>query len=257
MPGGVKGRVVALDPETGDTVWANTEIEHTAAYCSPTIITHRGVRQWVSMTQRSVVSLDPETGELLWTVPFSPRTPQNALTPIYHAGHVFVAAGHSSGGTLLKIADDSRSASVVWHRRELDNCHSGSILLDGKLFGAACRNGGRHFYCVDFLTGENAPTGPDVGQSRSDQRRRHGLRVGISGHHVAVEGQRARIRNRQPIRSATPAAQYLLGPPRDLRRPFVLARRRQPVGLRHPNGPVGIIRGTSERNGASHRLGLA
>jgi outer membrane protein assembly factor BamB len=154
MPGGVKGRVVALDPETGDTVWANTEIDHTAAYCSPTIITHRGVRQWVSMTQRSVVSLAPETGELLWTVPFSPRTPQNALTPIYHADHVFVAAGHSSGGTLLKIADDSRSASVVWHRRELDNCHSGSILLDGKLFGAACRNGGRHFYCVDFLTGE-------------------------------------------------------------------------------------------------------
>jgi outer membrane protein assembly factor BamB len=76
------------------------------------------------------------------------------LTPVYHDGHVFVAAGHSSGGSLLKIADDSRSASVVWHRPELDNCHSGSILLGGKLFGAACRNGGRHFYCVDFLTGE-------------------------------------------------------------------------------------------------------
>jgi outer membrane protein assembly factor BamB len=155
MPGGVKGRVVALDPQTGETIWANTEIKDIAAYCSATMITHRGVRQWISMTQRSVVSLDPRTGELLWTVPFVPRSPQNSLTPVYGDGHVFVAAGHSSGGSLLKIADDSRSASVVWHREDLDNCHSGSILLGGKLFGASCRAGGKHFYCVDFLTGES------------------------------------------------------------------------------------------------------
>lgn len=155
MPGGAAGRVVALDQQTGETVWANTDIADTAAYCSPTIITHRGVRQWVSMAQRSVVSLDPQTGELLWSVPFVPRSPQNSLTPVYRDDHVFVACGHYSGGALLKIADDSRSAEVVWHRRELDNCHSGSILLDGnQLFGSACRNGGRHFYCVDFFTGE-------------------------------------------------------------------------------------------------------
>lgn len=155
MPGGAKGRVVALDQQTGETVWANTDIVDTAAYCSPTIITHQGVRQWISMTQRSVVSLDPQTGQLLWSVPFVPRSPQNSLTPVYQDGCVFVASGHSSGGSLLKIADDSRSAEVVWHRRDLDNCHSGSILLDGKLFGAACRMGGRHFYCVDFFTGES------------------------------------------------------------------------------------------------------
>jgi len=154
MPGGERGRVVALDTRTGATIWANTDIKFTAAYCSPTIITHRGVRQWLSMTQRSVVSLDPETGELLWTVPFIPRSPQNSLTPVYADDHVFVAAGHSSGGSLLKIADDSRSATVAWHREDLDNCHSGSIVLDGMLFGAACRLGGKQFYCVDFLTGQ-------------------------------------------------------------------------------------------------------
>ena len=164
MPGGAKGRVVALDQQTGETVWANTEIEHTAAYCSPTVVTHRGVRQWISMTQRSVVSVDVETGELLWSVPFPPRAPQNALTPIYHDGHVFVASGHRTGGSLLRIADDSREATVVWHRRDLDNCHSGSILLDGKLFGAACRNGGKQFYCVDFLSGETLQADHTLGK---------------------------------------------------------------------------------------------
>lgn len=154
MPGGPRGRVIALDQRTGETVWANTDIQHSAAYCSPAIVTHGGVRQWVSMTQRSVVSLDPDTGELLWTVPFQPRSPQNSLTPVYHDGHIFVATGHHTGGILIRIADDSRSASLVWHREELDNCHSGSILLGGRLFGAACRQGGQQFYCVDFLSGE-------------------------------------------------------------------------------------------------------
>lgn len=164
MTGGAKGRVVALDRRTGETIWVNTALEHPAAYCSPTIITHHGVRQWISMTQRSVVSLDPQTGALLWTVPFIPRSPQNSLTPVYHDGHVFVAAGHSSGGSLLKIADDSRSATVVWHREDLDNCHSGSILLDGKLFGAACRLGGKQFYCVDFLSGETLQSDRTLGK---------------------------------------------------------------------------------------------
>lgn len=164
MPGGERGRVVALDRHTGETVWVNTDIEHTAAYCSPTVITHRGVRQWIGMTQRSVVSVDVEAGALLWSVPFSPRAPQNALTPVYHEGHVFVASGHSTGGALLKIADDSRDATVVWHRRDLDNCHSGSILLDGKLFGASCRNGGRQFYCVDFFSGEDLQVDKTLGK---------------------------------------------------------------------------------------------
>jgi outer membrane protein assembly factor BamB len=48
----------------------------------------------------------------------------------------------------------SRTASTVWHRRDLDDCHSGALLLDGRLYGVSCRLGGKCFYCVDFLTGK-------------------------------------------------------------------------------------------------------
>ena len=154
MPGGVKGRVVALDKRSGKTVWVNTEIEHPAAYCSPMVVDYRGVRQWISMTQKSVVSVDVETGKLVWSAPFVPRSPQNALTPVFHDGYVFVACGHSSGGSVMKIDLDSRDASVVWHRKDLDNCHGGALLLGGNLYGCGCRQGGKSFYCVDFLTGE-------------------------------------------------------------------------------------------------------
>ena len=155
MPGGPKGRVVALDKKTGETIWANTEIQDSAAYCSPAIVTHGGVRQLITMTQKSVVGVDVEKGKLLWTFPFVPTSPQNALTPVYEDGYVFVACGHWSGGTVFKISPDSSSVEAVWYRKDLDNCHGGAILVDGKLFGCGCRQGGKQFYCVDFRTGRS------------------------------------------------------------------------------------------------------
>ena len=153
MPGGPKGRIVALDKRTGETLWANTEIEHSAAYCSGRVVTHGGVRQLITLTQRSVVGVDVEAGRLVWSAPFVPASPQNALTPVFQDGCVFVACGHSSGGTLLKIDLASRSASAVWQRQDLDDCHSGALLVDGRLYGCACRMGGKNFYCIDFKTG--------------------------------------------------------------------------------------------------------
>jgi outer membrane protein assembly factor BamB len=164
MPGGPKGRVVALDKRTGKTCWINTEIEQSAAYCSGVVVTHSGARQFISMTQRSVVSVDVETGGLLWSAPFAPRSPQNALTPVFQDGSVFIACGHSSGGRLIKPDLASRSAPTVWHREDLDNCHSGALLIDGRLYGSACRLGGKSFYCVDFLTGKTIKLDKTLGK---------------------------------------------------------------------------------------------
>lgn len=164
MPGGPKGRVVALDKRTGKTIWVNTEIEHSAAYCSGLVVNHAGVRQLITLTQRSVVGVDVETGKLLWSAPFVPRSPQNSLTPVFNDGYVYIACGHSSGGRLIKPDLSTHSAETVWHREDLDDCHSGALLLDGRLYGNACRLGGRQFYCVDFLTGKNIMTDKTMGK---------------------------------------------------------------------------------------------
>ncbi len=154
MPGGSEGRVVALDRLTGDTLWANTAIQHSAAYCSGTVVNHGGIDQFITLTQGSVVGLDAKTGEILWSTAFRPTSPQNALTPVYQDGHVFIACGHGSGGMLLKIDMARKTARRIWYREDLDDCHSGSLVWEGKLFGSACRTGGKHFFCVDYLTGE-------------------------------------------------------------------------------------------------------
>jgi outer membrane protein assembly factor BamB len=164
MPGGPKGRVVALDKHSGKTLWANTQIEYTAAYCSPLVVTYRGTRQLITMTQKSVAGVEVQTGKLVWSAPFVPRSPQNALTPVFSDGYVFVACGHSSGGTVMKIDTDHHTAATVWYRQDLDNCHGGAILLDGKLFGCGCRLGGKNFYCVDFLTGKTRQLDATLGK---------------------------------------------------------------------------------------------
>jgi len=154
MPGGPKGRVVALDAQTGRTLWANTAIEHTAAYCSPTVVDYGGVRQLLTLTQKSIVSVAVDSGKLLWSHPFVPKSPQNATTPVFQDGYVFIACGHWSGGTVLKVAPDFSRVDEVWYHRELDSCHGGAILLGDRLYGCSCRMGGKQLFCVDFRSGE-------------------------------------------------------------------------------------------------------
>lgn len=164
MPGGAKGRVVALDKRTGKTLWTNTDIGETAAYCSPLVVDYRGVRQLITMTQKSVVSVAVDSGKLVWSAPFVPKSPQNALTPVFHDGYVFVACGHWSGGTVLKVNPDNHTAATVWYRKDLDNCHGGALLVDDKLYGCGCRLGGKNFYCVDFLTGKTRQLDKTLGK---------------------------------------------------------------------------------------------
>ena len=164
LPGGKNALAAALDKNTGKTIWTTTGLTDPAAYCTPVIATHQGVRQMITMTARSVISVDVKTGKLLWTYPYRMGFPQHATPPVYHQGHVFVACGHSTGGTLLRINPDGRGVTKVWHMRTFDNCHGGVIRIGTRIYGSGCRVGGKGFYCVDFLTGKTIGTNQTVGK---------------------------------------------------------------------------------------------
>jgi outer membrane protein assembly factor BamB len=154
VPGGSKALVVALDKNTGRTVWTNSAMDETAAYCSPILVTHQGVRQLITLTQKSIIAVDVRTGRLLWSHPHVTRHDQNVNAPVFHHGYVFVASGHSGGGRVVKIDADNRSVKQLWWDKALDNCHGSVTLLDGCLYGSSCRSGGKGFFCADLLTGK-------------------------------------------------------------------------------------------------------
>jgi len=163
-PGGKRGRIVALDRTTGATIWANREIPDPAAYCSPVLITHDGIRQYVTLMGSSVVSVDVRTGKLLWR--HEHRTPYgvNATTPLFHEGHIYITSGYGAGGRLLKIGPGSKSVTEVWTGTDLDNCHAGVLLIDGYLYGSGCRQSKRGFVCVEYSSGKTMWTEQSLGK---------------------------------------------------------------------------------------------
>lgn len=164
MPGGKDGFVVALDKKTGETVWKSTSIDRMAAYCSPLVVTWKGVRQYISLTGKEVVSIDVKTGKKRWSHPHPTRYNQAITTPIFSKGYVFITSGHSGGGRLIQIGPDQKQTREIWYRVELDSCHGGVILVDGRLFGSSCRLGGKMFFCVDFKTGKTIQADRTLGK---------------------------------------------------------------------------------------------
>ena len=165
LPGGTKGLAAALDTRTGETIWATPGVADKAAYCSPVVGEYRGVRMMITLSEQGAVCVNVENGELLWSFPFRrPGVSQNATTPVFHDGYVFITCGHFTGGQMLKINDDLRGVTRVWYKRDFDNCHGGVVLLDGRLYGCGCRLGGRGFFVVDFRTGRTIAANRSVGK---------------------------------------------------------------------------------------------
>lgn len=164
MPGGAKGRVVALDKNTGGTLWANTEITDLAAYSSPIVAEHGGVRQFIALARSTVVGVDVQTGKLLWSHEHESTCDQNVTSPIYHDGCVFVTSGHRAGARVVRLNAQSRRAEPVWFGTRLDNCHGGVVLLDGRLYGSGCRLYNKGLLCVEFATGKVLYQAKEIGK---------------------------------------------------------------------------------------------
>jgi len=164
MPGGRKGRVVALDRKTGATVWVNTEISDGAAYSSPIIVTHRGVRQFITLARQTVLAAEVATGKLLWSHGHPSTCDQNVTSPVFHEGAVYVTSGHKGGGRVVRIGADGRSVKEMWFGTDLDNCHGGVVLLDGYLYGSGCRLYKRGLICAEFATGRTMYNAREIGK---------------------------------------------------------------------------------------------
>jgi len=164
MPGGAKGRIVALDRKTGETVWANTEIQDSAGYSSPLLVTCNGVRQLIALARKTVLGVDVRTGKLLWSHKHEGTCDQNVTSPVFHDGGVFVTAGHKSGGRMVKINPDGQGVTEAWFGTDLDNCHGGVLYLDGYLYGSGCRLYQKGLVCVDFVTGKTMYNAPAIGK---------------------------------------------------------------------------------------------
>ncbi|UCD50561.1 MAG: PQQ-like beta-propeller repeat protein, partial [Phycisphaerales bacterium] len=152
-PGGPDASLVALDRDTGETIWKTEGLSQPAGYCSPRMIRHNGKKLIVTMLEKVVVGIDPNTGKVLWQYDFPNRFGVLPNPPLYADGMLYVVGGGGTGGTLLALADDAMSVKEQWKDRTLDCQMQGTVLVDGCIYGTA-QSGKRGLVCLDWKTGE-------------------------------------------------------------------------------------------------------
>jgi len=149
------GAIVAFDLSSGDEKWKWTA--EGPAYSSPALLTVDGVKQIVTLSEKSIVGIGIADGKLLWQLPFAPQgRAYNAATPIVD-GQTVIYTGAGRGAKAVKIEKqgDAFATKELWSNPELAPQFNTPVLKDGLLFGLTDKNS---LYCIDAKTGKTAWT---------------------------------------------------------------------------------------------------
>lgn len=150
-PGGEKGAVVAVNKQTGATLWQTAAFKDEAQYSSLMPATIAGVPQYLQLTMASVVGVAPD-GQVLWQ---APRKGATAVipTPVHADNLVYVTSGYNIGCNLFKVtkAGDKFTAEEVYKNKVVANHHGGVVLLGDHIYGHDDRRG---WTCQNLKTGE-------------------------------------------------------------------------------------------------------
>lgn len=159
-PGGDSTTMVALNKETGETVWQSKSLQDNPSYTSPLLIDHNGTEIICTVTENYFIGIRPADGELLWQFNFgeyaggSRKTNIQINTPLYHEGSFFVTNGYDHQSVKVSL-DENNKPVLDWVDSNLDVHHGGVVLLDGYIYGAnweSNRNG--YWTCLDWESGE-------------------------------------------------------------------------------------------------------
>jgi outer membrane protein assembly factor BamB len=162
-PGGPETMTIALDKSTGKVIWKSTSLNDKPGYVSPILINYAGRKMIVNVSMGHVFAVDPSNGEILWKVSHEQSSDPNmrrfelikCTTPLYKDGMVYVTGGYDTGGMMVKIADDGKSANVVWTDPVLDDHHGGVVLVNGYIYGSNwLNNNNGNWCCIDWKTGK-------------------------------------------------------------------------------------------------------
>jgi outer membrane protein assembly factor BamB len=150
--------VIALDVETGKTVW-RTSREELPSWGTPTVAAFPSGPELVTNASRFIRGYDPKTGKELWRMGGSSKI--TAPTPIFSNGLIVVASGRAPERPIFVIKPGARgdltlkegmtsSRDVVWSRTGRGSYMPTPLAYDGILYVLA-NNG--VFDAYDLATG--------------------------------------------------------------------------------------------------------
>jgi len=141
--GGEDASVVALDADSGATVWAAGD--GPASYCGALPIRFQGRRYVVALLKNVVALHELDTGRRVWQERYTHGYDEHAAAPLYDEPLLLTARPFRAGADCYRLeaeADGSKAITVksVWHSREFCNDVASSVLLDGHVYGFHLRD---------------------------------------------------------------------------------------------------------------------
>lgn len=146
-PGGLDGEVIALDKNTGKTLWQSTGSNNIAGYGSPLFISHPKPQILITL-HNTLLSVNPENGKQLWSYikPFSYG--RICMMPVISRNKVFIMGGELCGGGAIRL---TQSIPIpLWTTPTSRSHFGGYITINNKIYGSS----GKSWITLDFDTGK-------------------------------------------------------------------------------------------------------
>lgn len=144
--------VVALNRDTGDTVWKTPRRHRTRSYATPIIRRINGEPLMVFSGSKCVVGLDPRTGKMLWNV--EGPTEQYVASMVYDNEMFYMVAGfptHHAMAIRPGGSGDVTESHVAWHKTNVKCYVPSPVVVDQFLIVADDRGTAN---CFDTASGE-------------------------------------------------------------------------------------------------------
>lgn len=126
------GKVLALEPSTGETRWATADYGY--SYSTPAPLTYAGRELLAVFNAVGLTVLDRGSGAELARHPWTSEYNVNAATPIVVDDTIFISTGYNEiGCALLRFTGDA--LEVVWENRTMNNQMNGCVLVGEHLYG--------------------------------------------------------------------------------------------------------------------------
>jgi outer membrane protein assembly factor BamB len=151
-PGGDNGCIVALNKDSGETIWRTTEFKDNSHYSSMINVTIDGVQQYIQLTDANLVGVAPDTGKVLWKAVRKGRVAV-IPTPICSGNYVYVTSGYETGCNMFQVTKqgDQFAVKQVYANKDMVNHHGGVILHENFVYGHSDSKG---WVCMELATGK-------------------------------------------------------------------------------------------------------
>jgi hypothetical protein len=145
------GRVVALDHRSGAERW--TWQGPGPGYASPMVAVIDGVRQIITLTNRSIVGIEASSGASLWSADFPDEWHENIITPVW-TGSQLIVSGVRQGTHAYAIERRAGKwqAAPLWKNTDVTMYMSAPVVADGVIYGFSNKRKGQ-LVAIDVVKG--------------------------------------------------------------------------------------------------------